>query len=175
MKKNQEKGGRVRRSGMEMLLSMLRAWRQGVVCGLAAVLAMGAFVGAFAGFSMGGASAATLPACTTSSATTSAVNLNMTSGSFGVHGNAPSNLPGPASLTGQLDPATGVISGGTLSPLIYHVSGKIATTSTETMLISQITPGAGIGSINYLGSVSYAASLRVVIAKFIYLLNFSAV
>jgi hypothetical protein len=111
----------------------------------------------------GQSSAATLPACTTTSHTTCAATLDMTSGSFGVHGNAPADIPGPASITGDLDPATGAISGATLSKLVYHESGPIATTSTETIIITQTTPGAGTGAVNYLGNVSYNAALQILI------------
>ena len=130
---------------------------------LSAALASVLMAGALLGFVAGETSAATPPACNGSSTTTSAVKLTMTSGSFAVHGNAPSNIPGPASLTFDLNPKTGAISEGTLSPLTYHVSGAIATTSTETIIISQVTSGAGTGSLNYLGDISYSASLKILI------------
>lgn len=131
---------------------------------LAAALAGALTVGTFLGFVTAGASGATLPACTASSTTTCAVELTMTSGSFGVHGNTPADIPGPAAITGTLDPTTGRITGATLGRLSYHISPSVINTnSTETVIITQITPGTGTGLINYLGNVTYTDSLDIVI------------
>ena len=92
------------------------------------------------------------------------MTLTMTAGSFGVHGTTPASIPPPGSITSHLDPKTGAISTATLSRLSYHVSpSKINTFSTETIIITQITPGAGSGSINYLGDMSYRAGLDILI------------
>ena len=125
---------------------------------LASFLMAGGLLGFVA--QAGEASAATLPACTTSSTATCAATLTMTSGSFGVHGGAPASIPPPGSITGHLDPTTGAISTATLSRLSYHVTN---TGSTDTVIITQVTPGAGTGSVNYLGRVSYVAALQVLI------------
>jgi hypothetical protein len=115
------------------------------------------------GLVAGETSAATLPACTTSSTTTCAAKLTLTAGSFQVHGNTES-IPPPGSITGKLDPKTGNITAGTLSRLAYHLSpSPINTHSTETIIITQVAPGTGTGSVNYLGDVSYVAALQVLV------------
>ncbi len=127
---------------------------------LASVLMMGTLLGLV----VSEASATALPACTTASTATCAVTLNMTAGSFGVHGNGAATIPGPASITGTLDPKTGAVTGATLSRLAYNVpSSPLNTHSTETVIITQLTPGAGTGSINSLGDVSYSAALQILI------------
>ena len=142
-----------------------RAWGRKVPwprC-VSAVLALFLISGGFLGLSVPDTVAVTLPACTTASVATCAVNLEMTSGGFGVHGNTPANLPGPAAITGNLNPSTGDITGATLSTLTYHESGKISTNSTETIIISQVNQSAGSGTIDYLGDVSYTATLQVLV------------
>jgi hypothetical protein len=142
------------------------------VAGLVATFMIAGLFGGVLGLVAGEASAATLPACTTSSTTTCAVKLTLTSGIFGVHNRAPANLSPPVSLTGHLDPKTGVISGGTLSPITYHVHTPTVTSpttpgSTENITISQPTPGAGTGSINSLGDLTYEASLKSFVTLYV--------
>jgi hypothetical protein len=131
---------------------------------LAAALAVVLTVGSLIGFVASEASATATSACTTTSTSTCAVTLDMTAGSFGVHGSTPESFSDAASITGTLDPTTGAITGATLSRLSYHLSpSKINTTSTETIIITQVTPGGATGSINYLGAVSYTAALNVLV------------
>ena len=74
--------------------------------------------------------------------------------------------PGPASITGTLDPKTGNISTVTLSRLSYNIPpSEINTNSTETIIITQVTPGAGTGTINYLGDVSLTDALQVLVTN----------
>jgi hypothetical protein len=74
---------------------------------------------------------------TVASAATTSVTLTVTSGSFGVQGNAPATLPPPGSITGQVSSTTGAITGATLTLSPYHATN---TGSTETIFLTQLTP-----------------------------------
>jgi len=121
-----------------------RFWIRSIIGGVFAVcLAAGGLLGAFT---------------TTASATTSAVTLSMTSGVFGVHGNTPTALPTPASITGHENSTTGNISAATLAIPAWHESN---TGSSETIHLYESTAGSGTGTINYLGDVTYSDTLTV--------------
>ena len=87
-----------------------------------------------------------------SSATTT-YNMNMTSGTFGVHGNSPGALPAQVTttLTGQVNSSTGAITASTLS---IPPNTETNQGSTETIHITEVTAGSATGSINYLGNVA---------------------
>jgi hypothetical protein len=97
---------------------------------------------------------------TVASAATTSVTLTVTSGSFGVQGNAPATLPPPGSITGQVSSTTGAITGATLTLSPYHATN---TGSTETIFLTQLTPGAATGTIDATGNVSFTDTLSVLL------------
>ena len=125
-----------------------RGWG-GVRKWVAALATLAIITGSFVGLSAGVASAAT-----------HSFTMTMTAGQFGVHNNAPATFPPPGSLAGSENPATGVISGATISLSPYHTTN---TGSTETIFISQTTPGSATGSINSTGVVTIIDTLSVLV------------
>jgi hypothetical protein len=95
---------------------------------------------------------------TAAGASTSAVTLNMTSGTFIVKNGTPTKLPTPASVKGTVDSTTGVITNATLTIPAWHESH---TGSTETVSLFEPTKGSGSGSINYAGTVTYTDTLSL--------------
>ena len=84
----------------------------------------------------------------------------MTSGQFGVHNTPPATLPLPGAIAGQVSATTGNITGATLTLSSYH---STATGSTETIFLTQLTPGAATGSIDATGNVSFTATLSALL------------
>ena len=94
----------------------------------------------------------------TASATTSAVTLTMTSGTFGAHGNTPTALPTPATFSAHENSTTGNITAGTLTIPSWHESN---TGSTETIHIFDVHAGTATGTISYNGNVTIDDTVTV--------------
>ena len=88
----------------------------------------------------------------------------MTSAALGVHNNAPNPLTPLGSVDGKLDPSTGVISTASFSTIGYHEPpSPINTNSTETIDVSQKSPGSATGIISSSGDVTLSTTISIFI------------
>ena len=98
------------------------------------------------------------------SAATSALTVTVGAGGFAVKGNPVQPYTKLGKITGSIDPTTGAMTGVTLPTLSYHLSpSPVNTNTTETVIVSQVTPGATTGSVNATGDVSITATEAVLL------------
>ncbi len=151
--------------------------RRGFTGLLAVFLVTGTFATALDA-AAGIADAATLPTCTTARTLTNctttltvtppaglAVQHNGLNPLAAFHTSPTTFHPtDPMGTTAATVSPSGTITGITLPTVFYHESpSQINTGSTETIIVSQLTPGAATGSISTTGAVTVDASLQILV------------